>query len=72
MRFKYSAVDPVSALDAIQKSAREAALKHGGIPSWIELSKGNIWLVRGTPWREVRPIILVPLCLFLTTSIGYE
>ncbi|KIM87636.1 hypothetical protein PILCRDRAFT_815213 [Piloderma croceum F 1598] len=52
VRFKYSAVDSVSALDAIQKSAREAASKHGGIPSWIELSKGNVWLVRGTPWRE--------------------
>ena len=72
MRFKYNASDPVSALDAIQKSVREAAVKHGGIPSWIELSKGDVWLVRGTPWREVRPNILVPVGQCLTTSIGYE
>jgi hypothetical protein len=52
-RFKYSASDPVSALDAIQKSLREAVAKHGGIPSWIEFARGNVWLVRGTPWREV-------------------
>ena len=53
MRFRYCAGDPVPALKAIQKSAREAAAKNGGIPSWMELARGDIWLVRGTPWREV-------------------
>jgi len=71
VRFKYSADDPVPALDAIRKSLRETVAKRGGIPSWIQLAKGDVWLVMGTPWREVRRI-LVPSCQLLTSCIGYE
>jgi hypothetical protein len=63
VRFKYeTAGDSLPALGVIQKSVREAAAKHGGIPSWIEWSRGNVWLVRGSPWREV--------CLIYNTTLS--
>lgn len=55
VRFKYSAGEPGEALETIEKSVREEAEKRGGIPSWTGLaSRGDVWLVKGTPWREVR------------------
>jgi hypothetical protein len=57
VRFRYSADNSMSALDIIHESAREVAAERGGIPSWIELARGDVWLVRGKPWREVCLII---------------
>lgn len=56
VRFKYPQLDgqPESA-DLIQEKLREHVEKHGGIPSWAGMSKGNIWVVKGEPWREVFP-----------------
>ena len=37
----------------IENSLREELAKHGALPSWLGLGRGTIWLVKGTPWREV-------------------
>ncbi|KAG5645040.1 hypothetical protein DXG03_007219 [Asterophora parasitica] len=52
VRFSYSASDPVAALKTIESQLTEEAEKHGGLPSWIGLTRGGVWLVKGTPWRE--------------------
>ena len=53
VKFKYSAKNQESALVSIENDLREYARRHGGFPSWAGLSGGNIWLVKGHPWREV-------------------
>ena len=32
---------------------RKTARDMGGIPSWVGLRQGNMWLVKGEPWEEV-------------------
>lgn len=57
VHFKYSASDPKAALDDISKSIQTTASKHGGIPSWTGFpGRGGAWLVKGSPWREVRSL----------------
>jgi hypothetical protein len=53
VRFSYSASDPEGALNTIESKVREEAAKRGGLPSWLGLGGGNVWVVKGTPWREV-------------------
>lgn len=53
VHFKYNAVDPGVALETIKKGVQESAAKLGGVPSWTGLRRGDVWLVKGTPWREV-------------------
>ncbi|KIJ60595.1 hypothetical protein HYDPIDRAFT_32020 [Hydnomerulius pinastri MD-312] len=52
VKFTYRASDTQSALTAIENDLREEADKHGGMPSWAGLDWGNVWLVKGQPWRE--------------------
>ncbi|KAI0637238.1 exonuclease [Trametes polyzona] len=52
VKFKYSAKDEDSALQTILQNLRENVHAHGGVPSWIGLPSGEVWLVKGTPWRE--------------------
>ncbi|KAF8078176.1 RNA12 protein-domain-containing protein [Lyophyllum atratum] len=52
VRFSYSAGDPEGALKTIESHLAEESAKHGGLPSWLGLRKGSMWLVKGTPWRE--------------------
>ncbi|TFK42802.1 RNA12 protein-domain-containing protein [Crucibulum laeve] len=39
-------------LAEIESALREEGSKKGGLPSWSGLRGGNVWLVKGTPWRE--------------------
>lgn len=56
VKFKYfEAGDPQQALLDIEKDLRDGVRQRGGIPSWIQMSLGNVWLVKGKPWREVNP-----------------
>ena len=66
VHFKYNAGEQGEALETIEKSVREEAEKQGGIPSWTGLTKrGDVWLVKGTPWREVRACTIAgPLTRF--------
>ena len=57
-------VDPMdtsSVVEQIIKELRAEASKHGGLPSWIGSSEGNIWRVRGVPWREVNILRCLPM-----------
>ncbi|KAG6833499.1 hypothetical protein H0H87_006071 [Tephrocybe sp. NHM501043] len=52
VRFAYTASDSEVALKTIEHELSEVTTTHGGVPSWLGLSKGKVWMVRGTPWRE--------------------
>ena len=53
VKFKYNAEDHKSALSAIENDLRRHIETHGGLPSWLGLARGSVWLVKGNPWREV-------------------
>lgn len=55
VKFKYDATEEDHALDDILRELREKCAKKGGFPSWTGLSSssGDVWPVRGQPWREV-------------------
>ncbi|KAI0670636.1 RNA12 protein-domain-containing protein [Trametes maxima] len=52
VKFAFNAKDRDSALQSILDSLRECVHSHGGVPSWWGISTGEVWLVRGKPWRE--------------------
>jgi hypothetical protein len=57
VKFCYSSAstgDQASALATIEKDLRNNAQEYGGFPSWTGLTRGDIWLVKGRPWREVK------------------
>lgn len=54
VRFQYkTSGEDNASLNAILQELKQAATMHGGIPSWIGIPTGSIWLVKGRPWREV-------------------
>jgi hypothetical protein len=55
VKFKYNGQDGERALHDIVTSLKRQSASKGGIPSWsgLKYSEGDIWLVKGTPWREV-------------------
>lgn len=56
LRFQYTAPAPDPALLAqIERAVRDHLRASGGVPSSAGLRRGDAWLVRGTPWPEVRP-----------------
>ncbi|RPD65868.1 exonuclease [Lentinus tigrinus ALCF2SS1-7] len=52
VKFRYSASDTESALDSIVEDIRKQVHSRGGVPSWCGLPSGEVWLVKGSPWRE--------------------
>ena len=68
VKFQYSAGEVESALDTIINELRAAADKHGGIPSWWGAHVGNVWLVKGKPWREVSNTCCLSVLRRLTRS----
>ena len=65
VQFTYDAGDPASTLKSLQNALREEAAKHGGMPSWIGMAKGDAWLVKGAPWKEVIFTFILNNFLFL-------
>ena len=53
VKFRYSATDTDAAQETIVDNLRKHVHSHGGVPSWFGLPQGEVWLVKGTPWREV-------------------
>ena len=53
VHFSYCSANNDSALKTIINELKEEAAKRGGLPSWLGLRGGDVWLVKGTPWREV-------------------
>ncbi|PIL23760.1 hypothetical protein GSI_13510 [Ganoderma sinense ZZ0214-1] len=52
VKFRYKAAGKEDAQQVILESLRKLVHSRGGVPSWLGLSSGEIWLVKGTPWRE--------------------
>jgi hypothetical protein len=54
VRFKYANLDcSETALEDLQLRLREHVEKQGGLPSWVGFGRGDVWVVKGKPWREV-------------------
>ncbi|KAI6151037.1 RNA12 protein-domain-containing protein [Pisolithus tinctorius] len=53
VRFSYISRESESAtMDTIESDLKDEIDRHGGMPSWLGLSQGSVWLVKGRPWRE--------------------
>jgi hypothetical protein len=53
VKFRYNTEGRESTLSALESDLRQHIEKRGGLPSWLAWPRGNIWLVKGRPWREV-------------------
>ncbi|KDR81387.1 hypothetical protein GALMADRAFT_58608 [Galerina marginata CBS 339.88] len=55
VRFSYnppSDVEPDKHWSVLQSALSEEVAKKGALPTWLGLGSGNIWVVRGSPWKE--------------------
>ena len=59
VRFSYTPKDDQPS--KIENSLREELAKNGALPSWLGFGRGTIWLVKGTPWKEVVTYITIVL-----------
>ena len=71
VKFEYSAGEQESALDTIVQELRKTSSAQGGMPSWWGLHTGDVWLVKGRPWKEACNILLWKL-IVSELPIGYE
>jgi hypothetical protein len=54
VRYRYQDFDSEgTAASAIEEQLRTSLVDQGGIPSWANLDRSDVWAVKGTPWREV-------------------
>jgi len=55
VRYKYQDLDDDgTAVKTIEEQLRTTLADRGGIPSWANLGRSEVWAVKGIPWREVR------------------
>lgn len=55
VRYKYQDLgDDGTVVQMIEEQLRTSLADQGGIPSWANLGRSEIWAVKGIPWREVR------------------
>ena len=54
VHFEYIPSQSEDVLSNIQSDLRSHVQSQGGVPSSAGLCRGNIWVVQGQPWREVR------------------
>ncbi|KAG7452882.1 exonuclease [Guyanagaster necrorhizus] len=52
VRFSYKAGSSESALETIEQELKRKVHDRGGLPSWLGLGSGDVWLVKGIPWNE--------------------
>ncbi|KAI1790774.1 exonuclease [Ganoderma leucocontextum] len=54
VKFRYNTAGQGTgtAQQSILENLRKYIHSHGGVPSWLGLPSGEVWLVKGTPWRE--------------------
>lgn len=56
VRFSYTPLEDVDEEKqdlVLEKKLREEMNKHGALPTWTVVgSTGELWLVRGSPWKE--------------------
>ena len=60
IHFEYTPSQSEDVLTNIQSDLRNHIQSQGGVPSSAGLRRGNIWIVQGQPWREVRTYPLRP------------
>jgi hypothetical protein len=54
VKFNYTNTDGSdSSFNAILRDIKNVSVKHGGIPSWIGWPRGDAWVIKGKPWKEV-------------------
>ena len=54
VRYKYQGPDnDDTAVQVIEEQLRTSLADQGGIPSWANLGRSEVWAVKGSPWREV-------------------
>jgi len=54
VRYKYQDLDDDgTAVQMIEEQLRASLADQGGIPSWANLGRSEVWAVKGNPWREV-------------------
>ena len=54
VRYRYQDLDDNgTAASVIEEQLRTSLADQGGIPSWANLDRGEVWAVKGNPWREV-------------------
>ena len=54
VRYRYQDFDhDGTAVKVIEEQLRAGLADQGGIPSWANLGRSDIWVVKGNPWREV-------------------
>lgn len=54
VRYRYQDLDnDGTAAGVIEEQLRTTLADQGGIPSWANLDRSEVWAVKGDPWREV-------------------
>jgi hypothetical protein len=54
VRYRYQDLDDDgTAVKTIEEQLRTSLADQGGIPSWANLNRSEVWAVKGNPWREV-------------------
>lgn len=54
VRYRYQDFDGgETAANVIEEHLRTSLADQGGIPSWANLDRSDVWAVKGNPWREV-------------------
>jgi hypothetical protein len=57
VRYRYQDFDDDgTAADVIEEQLRTSLAEQGGIPTWANLDRSEVWAVKGNPWREVRTV----------------
>lgn len=55
VRYKYQDSEgDGTAVETIEEQLRTSLADQGGIPSWANLGRSEVWAVKGNPWIEVR------------------
>lgn len=55
VRYRYQdSGDDGAAVITIEEQLRTSLADQGGIPSWSNLGRSEVWAVKGVPWREVQ------------------
>lgn len=68
VRFSYSPPPDGDNWSALQTALGEEIRKHGPLPTWLGVGSGELWVVRGSPWKEVSFLPFEALSMTLFSS----
>jgi hypothetical protein len=56
-RFRYlDTGSSANIMDDLQTQLKKHVERRGGVPSWAGFRRGDVWIVKGHPWREVHTV----------------